>query len=91
MCRLTRCHSAGRSASVMVRPDQLPEGTTVFVSGNDADAKQAVTELLTSFGHTDVLDLGDLTTARGAEMYVALWVRAMGAVGSPTFNVKVVR
>jgi predicted dinucleotide-binding enzyme len=79
------------NGSVMVRPDQLPESTTVFVSGDDAEAKQLVTDLLSSFGHTDVLDLGDLSTARGAEMYVALWVRAMGAVGSPAFNVKVVR
>ena len=79
------------NASLMVHPDRLPEGTTVFVSGDEADAKAVVTDLLTSFGHTDVLDLGDLSTARGAEMYVAFWVRAMGAVGSPEFNVKVVR
>jgi predicted dinucleotide-binding enzyme len=79
------------NASVMVHPDQLPEGTTVFVSGDDADAKSVVAELLRSFGHTDVVDLGDLGTARGAEMYVAFWVRAMGALGTPAFNVKVVR
>jgi predicted dinucleotide-binding enzyme len=79
------------TASVMVRPDQLPEGTTVFVSGDDAAAKDVVTELLTSFGHTDVLDLGDLSTARGAEMYVAAWIRMRMALGTSAFNVKVVR
>ena len=79
------------NCSLMVRPDQLPEGTTVFVSGDDAGAKATATELLRSFGHTDVLDLGDLSTARGAEMFVALWVRLYGAVGSADFNIKVVR
>jgi predicted dinucleotide-binding enzyme len=79
------------NASLMVHPDRLPEGTTVLVSGDDPEAKSTVTDLLTSFGHTDVLDLGDLSTARGAEMYVAFWVRAMGALGTAEFNLKVVR
>jgi len=47
--------------------------------------------LLHSLGHTDVLDLGGLATARGTEMYLALWVRAMGALGTPLFNIRVVR
>src|SRR5438105_3476508 len=42
------------------------------------------------FGWRGVLDLGDITTARGAEMYVALWIRLLTATGSPMFNVKVV-
>jgi len=65
---------------------------TVFVSGNDATAKARVTEILKSwFGWKDVLDLGDITTARGTEAYVLLWVRMYMAFGSPSFNVKVVR
>ena len=32
-----------------------------------------------------------ISTARGTEMYLALWVRAMGALGTPLFNVRVVR
>jgi predicted dinucleotide-binding enzyme len=63
----------------------------VFVSGNDADAKKAVTELLESFGHTDVIDLGDITTACGPEMLLPLWLRLMGSLGTPLFNIKVVR
>jgi hypothetical protein len=79
------------TAAVMVRPDLLPEASTVFVSGNDGAAKATVTELLTSFGHTDVLDLGDITTARGPEMYLPLWLRVLGSLGSASFNVRVVR
>ena len=79
------------TADLMVRPGLLPEGTTVFVSGDDPDAKEVVTGLLHSLGHTDVLDLGGLATARGTEMYLALWVRTMGALGTPRFNIRVVR
>ncbi len=79
------------TAELMVHPGSLPEPTTVFVCGDDAGAKATVTGLLESFGHTDVLDLGDLSSARGAEMFLPLWLRIMGAVGTASFNIKVVR
>ena len=61
------------------------------MSGDDPDAKAVVVGLLESFGHDDVLDLGGLETARGAEMYLPLWLRIMGALGTANFNIKVVR
>ena len=80
------------AAELMVRPAQLASGQhTVFVSGNDAAAKRTVTGILKQFGHTDVIDLGDISTCRGTEMYLALWVRTMGALGAELFNIKVVR
>ena len=79
------------NASLMVRPDALGEPSTVFVSGDDTDAKATVTELLRSFGHQDVVDLGGIETARGVEMWLPLWLRVMGALGTPQFNIKVVR
>jgi predicted dinucleotide-binding enzyme len=79
------------TASLMVDPAQLPEGTTVFVSGDDARAKATVSDLLTALGHTDVIDLGGIESARGAEMLLPLWLRTMGALGTGMFNVKVVR
>jgi len=80
------------NAYVMVDPKQLAGGDhTVFVSGNDPTAKTQVTELLRSFGWSDVIDLGDITTARGTEMYVSLWARIWAATQNPTFNIKVVR
>ena len=64
------------NASLMAEPRQLADGDhTVFVSGDDGDAKQRVIELLESFGHTDVIDLGDLSTARGTESLLPVWVR----------------
>ena len=79
------------TADLMARPDRLPEPTTVFVSGDDDDAKALVTGLLTELGHRDVLDLGGIETARGVEMWLPLWLRVMGALGTAEFNIKVVR
>jgi predicted dinucleotide-binding enzyme len=79
------------TAALMVHPEQLSDPGSVFVSGDDAEAKATVTALLHELGHTDVIDLGDVTTARGAEWLMPAWLRLMGAVGTPLFNWKVVR
>ena len=80
------------TAAVMVDPSAVAGGRhTIFVSGNDDGAKAKVSELLRSIGWADVLDLGDITTARGAEMYLPLWLRLWGALGSPMFNVSIAR
>ena len=47
--------------------------------------------LLQELGHTDVIDLGDLSTARGTEMLLPIWLRLMGALGTPMFNFKIAR
>lgn len=79
------------TADLMVHPEALGESTTVFVSGDDAAAKQVVTGLLRELGHDDVLDLGGIETARGPEMYLPLWLRTMGALGTASFNLRIVR
>jgi predicted dinucleotide-binding enzyme len=81
------------SCKVMVEPGRVGNGEhTVFMSGNDAGAKARTAEVLRGFfGWKHVVDLGDLSTARGTEAYVALWVRAFGALGTADFNVKLVR
>jgi hypothetical protein len=80
------------NANLMVYPGQLASGDhSVFVSGNDVEAKKVVTGLLESFGHTDVIDLGDITTARGPEMVLPVWTRLFAALGTPMFQIKIVR
>ena len=79
------------NASLMVDPTSLGQSSTVFVSGDDAAAKATVVEILESFGHDDVIDLGGLETARGPEMLLPIWLRLMGALGTAQFNFKVVR
>lgn len=81
------------TASLMVNPRLVADGDhTMFVCGNDAAAKAQVTEILTAWlGWRDVVDLGDISSARGMEMYLPLWLRLWGASGTPMFNVKIVR
>ena len=79
------------NANLMVNPKELGAESSVFVSGDDEAAKATVTELLHSFGHTDVIDLGDITTARGTEMLLPVWLRLMGALATAAFNFKIVR
>ena len=81
------------NCSVMVDPGRVGGGDhTVFVSGNDVGAKARVTEILKAwFGWKDVLDLGDITSARGPESYLLLWLRTYVALGTADFNVKIVR
>jgi predicted dinucleotide-binding enzyme len=86
-------HTVNASVSVMVTPGDLPGRHNIFVCGNDADAKQQVAELLESFGWpaADIVDLGDISAARGTEMYLPLWLRMMGATGTAQFNIRIVQ
>ena len=81
------------NCEVMVDPALVPGDHVVFVCGDDADAKAHTTSLLGDFGWPAerVLDLGDISAARGCEMYVIHWVRMMGALGTPRFNIAVMR
>jgi hypothetical protein len=82
------------TARVMVQPSLVPGHHTLFLAGNDPTAKAQVGEWLSAwFGWRSeaLLDLGDITAARGMEMYLPLWIRAMLVIGSPFFNVNVVR
>jgi predicted dinucleotide-binding enzyme len=81
------------TALLMVDPARVGGGNHhVFVSGNDAGAKARVSGLLRQwFGWREVIDVGDITTARGTEMLLPIWVRLWGALGTPFFNFKIVR
>lgn len=81
------------SNPIMVNPKLIDGDHTVFVSGNDPEAKATVTGLLHSFGWEDrnIIDLGDITTARGTEMILPLWVRLYGKLQTPFFNFHVNR
>ncbi|MBC7776246.1 MAG: NAD(P)-binding domain-containing protein [Phycisphaerae bacterium] len=76
---------------LMVNPRALGEDSTVFVSGNEADAKAVVTGILKEFGWKDseILDLGDITTARGTESLLPVWLRVYSATKNGFFNFKV--
>jgi predicted dinucleotide-binding enzyme len=76
---------------VMTEPGRLPGSHNVFVCGEDTGAKAEVGELLQEFGWAaeQVVDLGGIAAARGAEMYLPLWLCLMGALGTADFNIQV--
>jgi predicted dinucleotide-binding enzyme len=80
-------------SGLMVNPGMINNGDhNAFISGNDSDAKGKVKEILISFGWSDknIIDLGDISSARGTEMYLPLWLRIFGAKKSGVFNIKIV-
>ncbi|MEM9462381.1 MAG: NAD(P)-binding domain-containing protein [Myxococcota bacterium] len=80
------------SNSIMVDPSQIPGEHEAFVSGNDPEAKAAVTRFLQEqFGWRGVIDLGDITTCRGTEAWLLLWTRLYAALGHADFNLHVAR
>ena len=80
------------SAALMVDPQLIGDGDhTAFLSGNDAHAKAKVTALLREFGWRDILDLGDISTARGTEMMLSIGHSVMRALSPARIAFKVVR
>ncbi|HBA59878.1 MAG TPA: NADP oxidoreductase [Elusimicrobia bacterium] len=81
------------NAYLQVDPEQLAGGDhAIFVCGNDAGAKERVTGILRAwYGWKNIVDLGDITAARGTEMLLPVWLRLWGALGTPMFNFKVVK
>jgi predicted dinucleotide-binding enzyme len=78
------------NCQVMVNPSLVPGEHDMFVCGNDGAAKtQTATILRDWFGWRTVVDLGDITAARGMEMYLPLWLRLWGAFKTPSFNIHV--
>lgn len=78
---------------LMVNPAMINGGDhSTFVSGNDTAAKEEVKKILKSFGwaEKDILDLGDITKARGTEMYLPLWLSIYGATNNGAFNIKII-
>jgi len=81
------------TSAVMVEPTRVRGDHSIFVCGEDAAAKAQVSALLEAFGWLPdaIVDLGEIGAARGTEMYLPLWLRLYGALGSADFNISIVR
>ena len=81
------------NCQVMVDPARVPGEHSVFVSGDDDSAKREVTALLRGFGWPEerIIDLGGISTARGTEMYLPLWLSLYGQLQTGDFNIGVIR
>jgi len=81
------------NCDVMVDPGLVPGVHNVYLCGNDDAAKGVVVDMLRAFGWQAgaIIDLGDITAARGMEMYLVLWVTLMRTLGTAHFNHEVHR
>jgi len=83
------------NCDIMVEPSRVPGDHNLFICGNDAKAKKEVAGYLSEwFGWKidNIIDLGDITAARGTEMMMPLWMRLFqGVIGHPRFNYHIVR
>lgn len=78
---------------LMVNPNMIGGGDhTNFICGNDAGAKAKVKSLLNEFGwkNENIFDLGDISSARGPEAILPIWLRIWGATQNGAFNLKIV-
>jgi predicted dinucleotide-binding enzyme len=77
---------------VMVAPYRVGDGdTTIFVAGDDADARAVAKELLGELGWKDIVEFERLEASRGLEMWLPLWIRLVQKFGRAEFNLKIVR
>lgn len=79
------------NCEVMVDAKRSGGDPTMFMSGNNAAAKDEVKGILQQFGWSDIIDLGDISTARGTEMMLPVWVSTWMATGNGHFAFKIVR
>ncbi|QKZ23771.1 NADPH-dependent F420 reductase [Streptomyces chartreusis] len=79
-------------STVMIAPDSLDGPSTVFLSGDDTEAKRTAGRLLTDLGwpESSQLDIGGITTARGQEHFALLFMGIANGLGAHAFNIKVV-
>jgi predicted dinucleotide-binding enzyme len=81
------------NAFLMVNPSALKEEHHLFICGNDSDAKEKIKDLLVAFGwkKENIIDLGDITNARGTEQLLPIWIRLMVTLQTPMFNFRIVK
>jgi len=78
---------------LMVNPIMINNGNHInFICGNDLEVKDKVKLLLNEFGwkNENILDLGDITSARATESVLPIWLRVYGATKNGAFNFKIV-
>ena len=78
---------------LMVNPAMIGNGDhDNFICGNDGIAKEKVKFLLIEMGwkNENIMDLGDISAARGTEAILPVWLRIMTARQTAAFNFKII-
>ena len=78
---------------LMVNPGMIGGGDHInFICGNDEDAKAVVKSILKKFGwkSENIIDLGGISSARGTEALLPVWITLMGVMKTSAFNFRIV-
>jgi 8-hydroxy-5-deazaflavin:NADPH oxidoreductase len=77
---------------IMVNPRMLKGTHHTYICGNNTEAKQKTAGILQQFGwaENEIIDLGDITNARGTEGILPLWLRVYNATKNGAFNFGIV-
>jgi predicted dinucleotide-binding enzyme len=77
--------------TIMTKPSAIGP-SSVFLSGDDPDAKMTASALLADFGWPpdSIVDLGGIRSARGTEHYALLFFALAQALKSADFNIRLV-
>jgi hypothetical protein len=78
------------AAAVMVNPALIPGAHDLFIAGHP-EGKAFVTGLAQGWGWPRIVDLGDISGARGTEGLLPIWLRLWQVTGTLHVNLHVAR
>lgn len=79
------------NCEVMIDAEKCGGDATMFVAGNNSEAKREVEKILQQFGWKDIIDLGDIKHSRSTEMMLPVWLSVYMATHNGYFGFKVVK
>jgi len=81
------------NCAIMVQPSLVPGDHQIFVCGNDEASKaKVIRHIVEWFGWKteNIIDLGDISAARATEMWMPIWLRLYGKLGTAMFNLRLI-
>jgi 8-hydroxy-5-deazaflavin:NADPH oxidoreductase len=79
------------NCEVMVNASKCGGEATMFMAGNDSEAKKETEAILDQFGWKDIIDLGSINHARSTEMMLPIWLSTYMATQNGYIGFKIVR
>jgi predicted dinucleotide-binding enzyme len=79
------------NCEVMVDPSKCGGNASMFIAGNDSEAKKEVEKILQKFGWKDIIDLGEIKHSRSTEMMLPIWLSVYMTNKNSHFGFKIVK
>lgn len=79
------------NCELMVDATKCGGDATMFVSGNNSEAKKEAEKILQQFGWNDIIDLGEIKHSRSTEMMLPIWLSTYMATKNSYIGFRIVR